>query len=515
MFFSEKRIFVLLFVLAFLRGAVYAFTLPPWGLLDEEQHFDYILKITQTGMPPQVGTDYLDREVMQSVIDAGRHEKFQWPTPASLNPKKWGLEGHSYEGYQGPVYYYLAVPFYLLIDRTVLDKLFELRLLMVIFSLITIWIAIKLTKELFPEKKLLPYLVAGILICIPERTASTARLSNDLFLEIISITFLWVFSRSMLRGISWKNAILLGLCAGVGLLTKFSFAGMLLLIPVTFLLNIRNEKIYLKGILVFFIIVLISGPFLFYNYRLYADPTGFRGFSDVYLKYAALWDPPHRLDVLANAVWGVFRGFWVMWWKGFEAISTPILNIFWVALFGITILGIIGFVKEMKAIYSVNRKLYWILLSFMGAIVIFFVLVLVGYFGGKFPVIQGRFILPVDYLIVLMITVGLYRSRWANFIFAFLIIGLLIIDAHSLFDNILLNFYYYPTFSMNGSPLQQVWQGWEWGTRLVITNFISDKPFWVIWGIFLIFPAYLFFLLIMLFEYSQCLARKRLTGSNP
>jgi hypothetical protein len=151
----------------------------------------------------------------------------------------------------------------------------------------------------------------------------------------------------------------------------------------------------------------------------------------------------------------------------------------------------------------------------MGAIVIFFVLVLVGYFSGKFPVIQGRFILPVDYLIVLMITVGLYRSRWANFIFAFLIIGLLIIDAHSLFDNILLNFYYYPTFSMNGSPLQQVWQGWEWGTRLVITNFISDKPFWVIWGIFLIFPAYLFFLLIMLFEYSQCLARKQSTGSNP
>lgn len=213
---SEKRIIALLFILAFLRGALYAFILPPWGLLDEEQHFDYILKITQTGMPPQVGKDYLDQEILQSVLDTHRHAKFQWPTPASLNPKKWGLEGHSYEGYQGPVYYYLLVPFYLLIDRTALDRLFGLRLLMVIFSLIIVWIAIRLTKELFPEKKLLPYFVAGILICIPERTASTARLSNDLFLEIISIAFLWVFSRSMLKGITWKTAVLLGLVAGVG-----------------------------------------------------------------------------------------------------------------------------------------------------------------------------------------------------------------------------------------------------------------------------------------------------------
>jgi 4-amino-4-deoxy-L-arabinose transferase-like glycosyltransferase len=515
MFLSEKKIIALLFIFAFLRGGLYAFTLPPWGLLDEEQHFDYILKLTKTGIPPQVGKDYLDQEVIQSVIDTGRHEKFQWPIIASTNPKKWGLEGHSYEGYQGPVYYYLAVPFYLLIDRAVLDKLFGLRLWMVIFSLITIWIAFKLTKELFPEKNLLPYLVAGILICIPERTASTARLSNDLFLEIISIAFLWVFSRSMLRGISWKNAILLGLVTGVGLLTKFSFAGMLLLIPITFLLNIRDEKIVLKGILVIFIITILSGPFLFYNYQLYADPTGFKGFSDVYLKYAALWDPPHRLDILANAIWEVFRGFWLMWWKGLEAISTPFLNIFWVALFGITILAVIGFIKEVKAIFPVNRRLGWTLISFAGAIVIFVVLVLVGYFGGKFPVIQGRFILPVDYLVVLIIALGLYGFRWAKFIYVFLIIGLLVVDAHSLFNNVLLNFYYYPTFAINNPSVQQVWQGWDWASRLLITNFIGDKPFWVIWGMVLIFPAYFFLLLVVLFEFLNGLARKRYTSSNP
>ena len=360
----------------------------------------------------------------------------------------------------------------------------------------------------------MPYLVAGILICIPERTASTARLSNDLFLEIISMAFLWVFSRSMLKGISWKNAVLLGLVVGVGLLTKFSFTGMLVLIPVTFLLNIRNEKIYLKGMLVIIISALIGGPFLLYNYRLYADPTGFKGFSDVYLRYAALWDPPHRLDVFVNAIWEVFRGFWVMWWKGFEAIATPFLNIFWVTLLGITILAVFGFVKEVKAIFTVNRRLGWILLSFVAAIGIFVILVLVGYYGGKFPVIQGRFILPVDYVIILIISLGLSRLRWSKSIFVLLVIGLLAVDAHSLFNNVLLNFYYYPTFSLNGVSVQQTWQGWEWASRLLITNFISDKPFWVIWGILFIFPAYLFLLLGIIFDYSKSLVRKPLLDSN-
>jgi hypothetical protein len=123
MFSSGKRIITILLVLALLRGALYAFIMPPWGLLDEEQHFDYIVKLAQTGVPPRVGLDYLDRKVIRSVLDTHRHEKFQWPAPSSSNPQKWGLEGHSYEGYQGPVYYYLVVPFYYLIDRTVLDRL--------------------------------------------------------------------------------------------------------------------------------------------------------------------------------------------------------------------------------------------------------------------------------------------------------------------------------------------------------------------------------------------------------
>jgi hypothetical protein len=179
------------------------------------------------------------------------------------------------------------------------------------------------------------------------------------------------------------------------------------------------------------------------------------------------------------------------------------LNIFWITIAGMTVYALFGFVKEIKSIFAVDRRRAWILLSLVGVVLTFAVLVLWGYFGGRFPVIQGRFILPVDYAVVLIIALGICRSRWASIIFAVLIVGLVIVDAHSLFDNILMNFYFYSSFFSNGEPIKYVWHGWDWATRLVITKFIEDKPFWVIWGAFLAIPAYIFLLLVGIVQFSQ------------
>ena len=54
---NNKYIIAVILVLGFLRGSLYALTMPPWGLLDEEQHFDYIVKILKQGAPPVVGKE--------------------------------------------------------------------------------------------------------------------------------------------------------------------------------------------------------------------------------------------------------------------------------------------------------------------------------------------------------------------------------------------------------------------------------------------------------------------------
>jgi len=95
-----------------------------------------------------------------------------------------------------------------------------------------------------------------------------------------------------------------------------------------------------------------------------------------------------------------------------------------------------------------------------------------------------------------------------------LIVGLVIVDAYSLFDNILLNFYYYPHFTSIGVAVSNVWQGWDWATRLIIRSYISDRPFWVIWGTFFVVPAYIFLMLLGLAQISRSLVRRSFTNSS-
>ena len=78
----NKKYFLLLLLFALIRGSLYALMMPPWGLLDEEQHLDYIIKVSKTGERPIVGIDLLDDGIVKSVIETQRHSKFHWPTPS-------------------------------------------------------------------------------------------------------------------------------------------------------------------------------------------------------------------------------------------------------------------------------------------------------------------------------------------------------------------------------------------------------------------------------------------------
>lgn len=488
---AKKTFLALLFLLAFWRGSLYALGMPPWGLLDEEQHFDYILKLAQTGIPPVVGKDHLAPEVIQSILDTRRHNTFHWKTPDPLDLEKWGLEAHSYEGYQGPIYYSLVVPFYALTSSSLLDKLFALRVWMVIWSLLAVWIVFKMTSEIIPENSLLPFLVTGLFIAIPERTAATGRLSNDLLVELVALIFLWACSRAILTGISWKNALVLGLSAGVGLITKISFAGMFFLLPVVFLLNLRDKKIILKGLLTAFLAALVSLPFFAYNYFLYGDPTGFKGFADLYNRYAPLWTPAFTPEVIRRAIWNLFCHFWVIWWHGETPIATPWLNIYWAALLTITLFALAGLVKEVKNSRHNAPHRSWLLVSFLGIILVAAVLVMRSFFEGYFPVVQGRFMNTVYFPFLLLLALGLCQFKGAKYILAGLIASLLMIDVLVLFANFMPFFYYASTFYSDGQLVPFPWQGWGWAVQLSLTNFTSHRPTWAVTGFFLTLIGYI------------------------
>src|SRR5436305_1373817 len=100
----EAWVLALLTMLLWLHGLMYALWLPPWDLVDEEQHFDYITLVATQGRAPVVGQDYLSPGVVAAIIQTDRWSTYHWSRPASAQPQEWGLEGYSYEGNQPPLF---------------------------------------------------------------------------------------------------------------------------------------------------------------------------------------------------------------------------------------------------------------------------------------------------------------------------------------------------------------------------------------------------------------------------
>lgn len=482
----RKRALIFLLALAFLRGSLYALSMPPWGLLDEQQHFDYVLKVLRFGKPPVVGKDFLEKEVVESTFSTQRHAKFHWPSPASADVKDMGLEGYSYEGHQGPLFYFLSAPFLALMPNNTLDQLFGMRLVMVGWSLLTVWFAVLAAKELDLENNSLPYVIGAVLVTIPERTITTSRFSNDVLLEIISALFLLIFIRIVMRGLTWKKSVWFGVLAGFGLITKISFAGLLILFPIAFVACMHERYVVYKIALAGLLTILISSPFFAYSYNLYGDPTGIAGFQSLYTAFAPVWAPPFQLSTAVKAAWDLFCSFWLIWWKGAEAGSRPYLDLFWASLMALTLVAIAGYGKEIRSWYTRDKRRFIVMLSLIIVVIVFIFITLVGFYRGVFPVMQGRFLSPVFVPAVLIGVIGLWKHRWSRALILPGCVLLLVFDAASLFGNLLPYHYYYAEPFLSGEAVPPMLNNLGNAVAILVKNFPTDKPTWSV-ALFVVF----------------------------
>ena len=109
---SARGLLAILLGLAWLHGSLYAGLMPPWGLIDEAQHLHYIQHLAEGRGQPVVGETYLSPEILASQFATKRWEVFHWTTPTTADPVELGLEAHSYEAYQPPLFYWLMTPLY-------------------------------------------------------------------------------------------------------------------------------------------------------------------------------------------------------------------------------------------------------------------------------------------------------------------------------------------------------------------------------------------------------------------
>jgi hypothetical protein len=472
-------------VLAMLHGGLYASFLPPWGLVDEEQHFHYIQYLAEEGGIPVMGSTMLSPEIIDSAFATKRWEHFLWATPKSHDPLKMGLEGYSYEGYQPPLYYAIMAPLYRLLPGPPLAKLFALRWASVALSLVTLLIVFQTGRMLAGDNSLLPYLACLMLAVIPERTAAIARVNNDVALEATAAALIWVCTAICLQGLTWRRSVLLGGLLGLTLLAKVS--GALLVIPIlaVFWIVRRSAHLLRHLLVVAGIAIAFVAPWTLRNLLLYGDLTGSSSFD----KISDLPQPLFNGHNLLFATWDLFRHFWFIWWKGASASGNLLTRAVDVLLCVLCLLSIIGLYRYVrlaraKGGNSSHLQIIWV---YVLTVASYGLVILLGYFGSNFPLLQGRLLIPVvapaiqgRYFlpaispIVLLFCWGLWHSWQGVWLVRGTAAGLCALSLISLFGNLLPYHYYWSQIAIRSAGYASMTLS-ERG-QMFLSQLISDKP---------------------------------------
>jgi hypothetical protein len=466
---------VILLSIALLRGSAYANLLPPWGIIDEEQHVHYIQHWVEQGSVPIVGDTYLSDEIIQSVVQTGRWVTFKLAIKDTDDPKKMGLEGHSYEGYQPPLYYLVLSPLLRIPQGTILEKLYLLRWGTVILSLLSLIGVYLMALRITPSRPV-AFLIGLIYALIPERSMAVSRVNNDALLELFAVYFLLVCIQVVKEGLDDRRALALGVLYGLGVLSKMSMLPLGIALLVIWITQ-RNQVRLLRSIsLTITPAVILILPWMLRNLRLYGDPTGFAAVQPL-----LSFSPPTVTSLeLLRSFPILFERFWVVWWDGAAAASNLHVMSITLLMFIFTCFSLTGWVqwKQYVEDLKVSKAITIIFIMSATVLAIYSSLVLASYWRGQVPVLQGRLLLPAASVIIVLYGAGLSQFRYGRYTLFLAIAALMWIDAHYFVNNLLLQ--YYPSVSTPSLRLSATLSGMSAALSQVLNPFaVVVRASWI------------------------------------
>ncbi|MGC9398531.1 MAG: glycosyltransferase family 39 protein [Anaerolineae bacterium] len=181
-------------------GSLYAIYTPLWQVPDEPAHYNYVRALADTHHLPVMESGDYDQAYIERLTSEG--------FPAHLS-----VAALTYEDHQPPLYYLLATPVYWLSG----GSLRVLRLFSLALGGVVVVMTGRIAQLLFPQRKTLVWLAAGLVAFIPQHVAMMAGVNNDALTEALLALWLYLaleYLRSNVRPVT------LSLVGGALLLTK-------------------------------------------------------------------------------------------------------------------------------------------------------------------------------------------------------------------------------------------------------------------------------------------------------
>ena len=242
----RKHVLVFAYLAAVVPALLMAVAQPVWSVIDEAQHFDFIVQLGH-GVYPTGDETLISADTLQVMRSTGVFRAFYLPgtyplpdltdispPPPSMSARAnaaWMLRHMwqlSHESVQTPGYYLSMVPLWWAADKLggPWAAIYTLRVANALILAALAPMAIVVARALAPVRPEVAVVAAVFAILLPGLDLNGTRVSNDALAAAIGGVIVLLAVR-WAGGWTWRRAALMGVILGLGLMVKLTLGGLI------------------------------------------------------------------------------------------------------------------------------------------------------------------------------------------------------------------------------------------------------------------------------------------------
>lgn len=280
------------------------------------------------------------------------------------------------------------------------------RFFSALLGLGTVIVTYCLAYQLFPDKPAIRLLAASLNAFLPMFLFISGSVNNDNLSTLLGnlLTLLIVLLLKRERAPDWRDYAVIGIAAGMGLLSKLNIGFLIPLIALALLIvSIRRKDprpFFVGGLVSGGLTIAIAGWWYLRNLQLYGDPTGLNVFLDIV----------GRRAIPANAaqLWAERESFTRAFWGFFGGMNLPMPDLIYLVL---NILAGFSVISAAVFLFQIALRRRWMLARWLPALI---TLIWIGISFASYlrwtaetPASQGRLIFGALSSICVWMAVGL------------------------------------------------------------------------------------------------------------
>jgi 4-amino-4-deoxy-L-arabinose transferase-like glycosyltransferase len=364
---AEAGLLALILGLTAIKGLLWSIAIPLWQGPDENRHYAVVQFIAERRRLPGVEDVYHDDEgiIASELSEVSRLWYYpgfrQTFGPGAHGPNEAAIaaldpslrtsterETVTLAMHLPPLYYLMGVLFYLPVrGGDVLQRAFAVRQLSVALGTFTVWCAYAIARQIFPRRRAMWFTVPVLVSFQPMFTFVTSVVNTDALLIAILSGLIYLLIRVLKTRLTPGLAIGIGALMGAGLLTKPFVVAMLPPLAVVTGWELVRGKGRRRHIALALSLLVVSLAAVWGGWVLRSARLGNNPFYANPLLYGRLEleNPFYDYRIgryIVDYVISLVGGTWVSFWADFGWIETPMDRGYYVALYGIVALAVVG-----------------------------------------------------------------------------------------------------------------------------------------------------------------------------